>query len=279
MVLGRDTAQNADWEVIIVKFGTRECLKSEVYLNFPYYHRPDGPIGMDYYFWVIRSQDSVTVVDTGFSSEAGAKRGRTTLVEPAQALSHLGINPTEVDRVVITHAHYDHAGNLKDFPNAEIVMAQAEYDFVTSDMITRPQFRFSTDTENITELREAAEHNRVRFFSDTLKLAPGLTLHQVGGHTPGQTVVTVRTSEGQVTLASDAVHYYEELEADMPFTLVADVPGTYRAFDRVMELAAGHPSLIVAGHDPQVQHRFPPDTEGPLAGLASRIGRINTERD
>ena len=62
---------------------------------------------------------------------------------------------------------------------------------------------------------------------------------------------------GQVVLASDAVHYYEELERDRPFSLVADLPAMYAAFDQIRELEQDPGTVVVAGHDPAVLDRFP----------------------
>ena len=62
------------------------------------------------------------------------------------------------------------------------------------------------------------------------------------------------TAGGPVILASDAVHYYEELERDRPFSIVASLADMYAAFDQIRELAAG--ARVVAGHDPLVAERF-----------------------
>jgi len=70
-------------------------------------------------------------------------------------------------------------------------------------------------------------------------------------------------------LASDAVHYYDELDLDRPFAVFADLEGMYRGFDTVRELAAG--GVVVAGHDPAVLTRFTPwDAADP--GFAVRAG-------
>jgi glyoxylase-like metal-dependent hydrolase (beta-lactamase superfamily II) len=72
-------------------------------------------------------------------------------------------------------------------------------------------------------------------------------------------------------LASDAVHYYEELERDRPFVVVADLEQMYRGFDTVSELAASPGATLVAGHDPDVMHRFPPSLPD-QPDLAVRVG-------
>src|SRR5262249_58449242 len=70
------------------------------------------------------------------------------------------------------------------------------------------------------------------------------SLMQVGGHTAGQAIVTVATAAGPVVLASDAVHYYEELERDRPFSTVASLADMYAAFDQIRERSEEHTSEL-----------------------------------
>ena len=77
------------YQVTIVKYGTRQTVRSDVYLNYHLYDEPDGPIGMDYFFWLIRNPDRTIVVDTGFSAAGGGRRGRTTLFDPGAAFDAL----------------------------------------------------------------------------------------------------------------------------------------------------------------------------------------------
>src|SRR2546430_2503727 len=110
------------------------------------------------------------------------------------------------------------------------------------------------------QLRELRGAGRLTLAGRTGQVAPGIELMQVGGHTPGQAIVTVATVGDPVVLASDAVHYFEELERDRPFSIVASLADMYAAFDQIRELASGGPR-VVAGHDPLVADRFgdPPD--------------------
>lgn len=208
---------------------------------------------MDYYFWLLRSADTTVLVDCGFSPEGGAKRGRTTLVDPIEALAGLGVAPADIDVVVLTHAHYDHVGNLDRLPGVRTVMARAELDFWTSDVARRPQFWHSAEDDEISLLRTRLEDGTLELVDADTEVAPGVRIEIVGGHTPGQLVVHVETSDGQVLLTADAVHYYEELELDRPFAVVADVPAMYLAFERIRAASA----TVVAGHDPLVRERFP----------------------
>lgn len=263
---------NDIFQVVIVKYGTRRTVKSDVYLNFGIYGKTDDPIDMDYFFWVIRNGERIIIVDTGFSKHGGTARNRKFLIDPAEACQELGITPENVETVVITHAHYDHAGNLDLFPNAEVVIAQKEYDFWTGTHASRAQFHHSIEDDDISNLRHIHDQGRLRTWNDRLELTAGVTLLEIGGHTPGQAAVLVQTNEGPTLLASDSMHYYEEYESDMPFAFVGDLVGMYEGFDTIRAMvSSGNVKHLVSGHDPSTLSRFTP-VSGKLTGLAATIG-------
>ena len=110
------TAARNIYEVLAIRYGSRRAVKSEVYLNFHLYGEPDDVIAMNYFVWVARNAQRTIVVDTGFSAEAGRRRGRPVAVTPVAALAGLGIDPAAVTQVVATHGHYDHIGNCVPSP-------------------------------------------------------------------------------------------------------------------------------------------------------------------
>jgi len=140
--------------------------------------------------------------------------------------------------------------------DAEIIMTRDEYDFWTGPMGGRGQFAHSVEASEISHLRELRDSGRLTLAGRSCQVAPGIELTQVGGHTPGQAIVTVATGTGPVILASDAVHYYEELERDRPFAIVSNLADMYSAFDQIREMGAEPGARIVAGHDPLVAERF-----------------------
>lgn len=238
-------------EVIAVRYGTRPARRSDVFLHYELYGEPDAEIGMDYYFWIVRDARRITLVDCGFNETSGAVRNRTMICPPAKALARFDIRPEDVDRIIVTHAHYDHIGNLNAFPRAEVVMTEREYAFWTSPMGGKPLFATSAETDDIAALTELHTTGRLRLIGRRHK-EDGIELIEVGGHTPGQLIVIV---DDRIVLASDALHYYEEMTLDRPFLHVADLPAMYAAFELLRELAPGR--HIVAGHDPDVLRRFP----------------------
>ena len=243
-------------QVLAVKYGHRVTTRAESYLNFHLYGEPDADLDIDYYFWVIRD-GGVVLVDTGFAPEAGDRRRRAHYATPAEALPELGIDPDDVAAIVITHAHWDHTGNVRQFPRAQLVMTEAEYAFWTSSLAARAQFAAHCEPEEIALLRRARAEGRLTLFTGQHTVAPGIELTEVGGHTPGQLIASVTTQDGgTVVLASDALHFYEEVERDRPFAVLADLPGMYRAYDTLAQLATQPRTHLVAGHDPLVRARF-----------------------
>lgn len=264
---------DALYEVVIVKYGTRQTVRSEVYLNYGLYHEGDGPIGMDYFVWVIRNATRTILVDTGYSVAGGANRGRTTLITPPDAWARLGIEPASAPDILLTHAHYDHTGNLDHFPDSRVLMNREEYAFWTGKHAHRTQFHHSAEDPDLAVLRERRGRGLVDFFEERIEVAPGVEMRRVGGHTPGQSVVIVQTGDGPVLLASDSVHYIEEYEDDKPFMSVANLVEMYEGFDTVRELLADGTAVhLVSGHDPATLEQFPA-YGAPLEGIAAIIGR------
>jgi len=78
----------------------------------------DAAMPMDYFVWVIRDRSAVWLVDTGFNAAMARQRARTFLRCPIESLCALDISPEQIGHVIVTHLHYDHAGNLDLVPAA-----------------------------------------------------------------------------------------------------------------------------------------------------------------
>src|SRR3546814_9912076 len=132
--------------------------------------------------------------------------------------------------------------------------------------------REAYSVESVTDLVRALYDDRVGFVAGTTELAPGISLHHVGGHTDGLQVVRVWTRRGWVVLASDAAHLYENKERINPFPIVFSVGDMLDGF-RTLDALAASPRHVVPGHDPLVMQRYPaPSRE--LEGVV-RFGRAH----
>jgi glyoxylase-like metal-dependent hydrolase (beta-lactamase superfamily II) len=244
------------YEVVAIRYGTLRNRKSEFFYRFGSYGEPDSEVEMGYFFWLLRRPGSTVLVDTGFDPTVGARRGRTCVVAPLEALRRLGVQPEQVDAVVVTHCHYDHTGNLHAFPHAELVLPQKELEFWTSPLAEREQFASHVEPDDVALLVQAVGEGRARLTDGREEILEGVTAIQVGGHSPGQQLTTVAAAGGVVVLASDAFHFYEELELDRPFGIVADLARMYATYDLLRELAASG-ATVIPGHDSEVLRRFP----------------------
>lgn len=230
----------------------------------------DQPLPIDYFVWVAVSPDAVVLVDAGFTPETAARRGgRDYLQSPMETMQALSIDPAAVAHLVVTHLHYDHVGHVRDFPAAQVLLQRAEYDFWTSPMAQRGEYPHLSEPDDLAYLANQLRAGRLQLVEGEHTVVPGVTLHEVGGHTPGLQVVRVQTARGHVVLASDATHFYENIERDRPYSIVDRLPSMYAAFDTVRALADDD-QLVVPGHDPLVLERFPCAAQG-LEGLAVRV--------
>ena len=214
------------------------------------------PMPLDYYVWVIRSDDHTIVVDTGFDAAAAARRGRTLLRPVAEGLAAIGVQAAQVQDVVITHMHYDHAGNVALFPQARFHVQDAEMAYCTGRAMSHAHLAGPFDAENVVDMVRRTFAGRVIFHAGDAELYPGVSLHHLPGHTLGLQAVRVLTPRGPVVLASDAIHFWANLQRQTPFPIVADVVAYLDALRKLRRLA---PSLdhIIPGHDPGVLQRFP----------------------
>ena len=215
-----------------------------------------NPMPLDYYVWVIKADARSIVVDTGFDLRAAASRGRTLIRPVAEGLAAIDLDPRDVLDVVITHMHYDHAGNVALFPRARFHVQDAEMAYCTGRAMTHQHLAAPFDTENVVEMVRRVFDGRAVFHAGDSVLYPGVTLHHLPGHTLGLQAVRVDTARGCVVLASDAAHFWANLERETPFPVVADVPQYLDSLRALQRLA---PSIdhIIPGHDPAVLARFP----------------------
>lgn len=258
-----DTPQ---YEIHAIRYARHDRHASENFLGGDPH---DGPMPIDYYVWTVSGGGRTFVVDTGFGAAQARQRGRELLRSPADGLKGLGIDPARVEDVIITHMHYDHAGNLDLFPNATFHIQDREMQFVTGRCMGHEIIRGGFEADDVVGMVRRLFAGRVQFHDGAEEIAPGLWLHFIGGHTMGLQVLRVMTRRGWVVLASDAAHLYAHLEQGRVFPIVYNVADMLEGH-RTLQKLASSARHIVPGHDPLVMDRYPASSRA-LAGVAVRL--------
>ncbi|MDF1856185.1 N-acyl homoserine lactonase family protein [Pseudooceanicola sp.] len=215
----------------------------------------DGPMPLYFFVWLIRGHGRTILVDTGFNADRAAKRGRALERCPIEALASLGVAPGDVDTVVITHLHYDHAGNMDKLPNARFVLQEAEMNYATGRYMRHRMVRHPFELGDVQLMVALNYAERVDWVNGVSEIAPGVTVHHLPGHSLGLQAVTVETDVGRICLASDVAHFYANVEHGLPFPITASVVDQLDGHEAARKLAS-HPDLMIPGHDPLVTERF-----------------------
>ena len=257
----------APYEVYALRYAHHERTARDNFLFATDIH--DGPQALEFYVWVIRGNGKAFLVDLGFEHAGAERRGRRIIRLPSEALGMLNIEPSSIEEVIVTHLHYDHAGDLTAFPNAKLYLQERELAFATGKHMGITAVRMAFDVEYVCDFVRALYNERIDFIDGSRELAPGVSVHHIGGHTDGHQAVRVWTEAGWLVLASDAVHLYANRDLANPFPIVHNVTDMVAGYARLDALASNR-DLIIPGHDPLVLSRFPcpiKEFEGELVRL------------
>jgi len=200
--------------------------------------------------------EKTTLVDVGYQS-------RRVLV--VDRLKELGLTLADIDRVVLTHGHWDHTLNATMFPNAEVMISQTEYDYVQHPSPLDP----ATPLYLPDILKRAKQLTTVR---DGDELEPGVRILSVPGHSPGSLAVLVETPNGVAGMVGDSLPsrnaamapvpsaglvFFDEEEAEKSARKILDAcTFVYPGHDRAFRKEGGsfhymHPQEIVLGGLPR----------------------------
>ncbi|MGH8219218.1 MAG: N-acyl homoserine lactonase family protein [Steroidobacteraceae bacterium] len=259
----------APFEVYAIRYATVERRGAE---NFIGGDPHESASRMDYFVWLARRGAETYLIDTGFNEAAARRRKREFLRSPLAGLAALGVSGSAVTEVILTHLHYDHVGNFDLFPEARFHLQDRELAYATGRHMGTKFFSAAYEVDEVTAMVRNVYDGRVRFHAGDTELAPGLSVHLIGGHTQGLQVVRLWTRVGWLVLASDASHYTANRELASPFPVVADVTAMVEGWRRLEELASA-PRFIVPGHDPAVMRQY----RAPAAALEDVAVRLDAE--
>lgn len=197
--------------------------------------------------WVLEGPTTV-VVDTSVPVHGkpnefiGESFDRTGDQVPENALRAAGVDPEDVEWVILTHLHWDHAGNCDLFPEARVLVQEEELRYAIAPGRFFRRAYLSPESgwgapppyivPNIVTVRGEQE------------VAPGLTVVPAPGHTPGSQAVIAQTAQGPYCIAGDAMMTYLNLEADCPPGYHVDVDASLDSLDslrsRSVEMLPSH---------------------------------------
>ncbi|WP_313348313.1 N-acyl homoserine lactonase family protein [Paracoccus sp. (in: a-proteobacteria)] len=254
------------FELFAIRYASHDRPRSANFINGDPH---DGPMPLDYYVWVAKRGEEVYLVDTGFDAATAEARGRKLLIPVEEGLACLGIKAGAVRDVIVTHLHYDHIGNFALFTGASFHLQEVEMAYATGKHMRHARLRHPFEAGHVAGMVHALYQDRVIFHDGNSHVAPGLSVHLIGGHSRGLQCVRVLTRRGWVVLASDCSHHYEHFHTMRPFPNVVRIDDMLDGYVRLRELADS-PDHIIPGHDPLVLKIYPPAAEE-LAGHIVRL--------
>lgn len=208
--------------------------------------------------WLLKGSNGRRVlVDSGFYLEKFVTQWKVRdFRSPADAVAAAGVAPGDVTDILITHAHWDHAGGAALFPRATVWIQREEYQYYTGPAWHARNTHGGIDAEDMLALVRINTDGRLRFVDgDDQEPIPGVRCYTGGRHTMASQYVGVRTADGIAVITSDNVYLYENLEKRAAIAQTLDAASNLAAQDRIRRLAT-RPQLIVPGHDPAVFERY-----------------------
>jgi N-acyl homoserine lactone hydrolase len=169
----------------------------------------------------------------------------TTLTDQ---LAEIGLKPSDISRVAISHTHGDHIGNMGLFPDATVLMQQAEYSWINSD---------NGPNDNVNQLMALARKllgtpkNLQLINGDTDVFGDGsITLISTPGHTPGsQSLLVNLKNSGFIILSGDVAHTEDNFEKDVVPSLNTDKAKSIASMDRIKKMIATYKAKFFINHD------------------------------
>lgn len=160
-----------------------------------------------------------------------------------EVLAEQGLKPEDIDDIILTHVHWDHAFNLNYFPHADIYVQKSELQYAVDPLwLHRIPYGYSEKNGNPCWFDGFM---KMKVMDGDFKYNDDISVYHLPGHTPGMQGVLINTEEGKYLIASDNVPLYDSFESVRPPAVHVSVDDWYRSYLKIKELA----DFVLPGHD------------------------------
>ncbi len=204
-------------------------------------------------FFLLKGLEKNILIDVGFTKKFCKKFTNDIKQyenqDPLLQLKSVGINPEDINDIIITHVHFDHFSDVvNEFKNARIHLQKKEFEFTMNPPHT--WFQQFIDIELLEDLKIQGE-SRLNLIDGECELFPGIKVITTPGHTVGHQSVIVETESGEFCIAGDAVLNYINLEKDIGPGFNANLVESMQSLKKLRGLS-DRGVTILAGHDPKM---------------------------
>src|SRR5258707_2149570 len=205
-------------EIYAIRYGHHDPKSAE---NFIGGDPHDVLQPLDFYVWAIVGAGGPIILDTGFDAAMGRKRQREMIKPVGEGLKAIGITAAEVKTVIISHMHYDHIGNYDLFPPARYHLQDCEMAYATGRCMCHTALRLPFEGDAVVAMVRKVFDGRVAFHDGEDEVAPGITVHHIGGHSKGLQSVRAKKPRGPAGVAAAAAHPYANIATGRPFPITS----------------------------------------------------------
>ncbi|GAG73785.1 unnamed protein product [marine sediment metagenome] len=222
----------------------------------------DKTVIRNYYMWCIKGCGETIIVDAGVAPPLAEKLKLHGYSNPTEVLSRIDVKADEVQKVIISHLHFDHSNGVSLFPNATFYVQEAEYLFwVKNRIASRPPFRFFLDETSNTYLKSLEGTDRLSLLKGDQKILPGVECLLTPGHSFANQAIAVNTNKGTAILGSDCGHFFRNYQEDWPSVFIVNLVEWMKTYDKLRAKVSSM-DLLFPGHDPLMSKNYPKIAEG-----------------